>query len=67
VLSNEALKAKLAARGLPERVARISLGLYEASRRGEFAAVDPTLERLLGRNPLRVRDLLAEKLRSSKP
>jgi uncharacterized protein YbjT (DUF2867 family) len=67
MLSEEALRAKLAARGLPERVARISLGLYEASRKGEFAAVDPTLAGLLGRSLLRMRDLIAEKLRTAKP
>ena len=38
------------------------LGLFRASRRGEFAAVDPTLERLLGRRPLTVRDVLADRL-----
>jgi NAD(P)H dehydrogenase (quinone) len=35
------------------------LALFAGSRRGEFAAVDPTLERLLGRPPLSVRDVLA--------
>jgi hypothetical protein len=42
----------MAARGVPPAVIEISLGLYRASRDGEFAAVDPTLERLLGRKPL---------------
>ena len=35
------------------------VGLFAASRNGEFAAVDPTLERLLGRPPLTIRDVLA--------
>ena len=34
------------------------MGLFAASRRGEFAAVDPTLARLIGRPPLTVRDVL---------
>ncbi len=61
-LPDEDLRAKMAARGLPDRVVDITLGLYRASRQGEFAAVDPTLERLLGRCPRRMRDLIAEKV-----
>lgn len=38
------------------------LGLFLASRQGEFAAVDPTLERLLGRPPVSMRDVLAASL-----
>lgn len=61
-LPDEELRARMAARGLPARVASISLGLYAASRAGEFAAVDPTLERLLGRPAATMRDLIAEKV-----
>ena len=43
------------------RQSGVMLGLYRASRAGEFATVDPTLERLLGRRPLGMRDLMAEK------
>jgi len=45
---------------LPEPVAAMLLGLFAASRAGEFAAVDPTLGELLGRPPLTVRDVLAK-------
>jgi len=45
---------------LPEHVAEMLLGLFAASRAGEFAAVDPTLGELLGRPPLTVRDVLAK-------
>jgi uncharacterized protein YbjT (DUF2867 family) len=45
---------------LPEPVAEMLLGLFAASRAGEFAAVDPTLGELLGRPPLIVRDVLAK-------
>jgi NAD(P)H dehydrogenase (quinone) len=38
------------------------LGLYIATRNGEFATVDPTLERLLGRSTISMRELLAQKL-----
>ena len=45
---------------LPEPVAEMLLGLFAASRAGEFAAVDPTLGELLGRPPLTVRAVLAK-------
>ena len=61
VLTDEAMRAKVAARGAPPRAADIVLGLYTAARNGEFASIDPTLERLLGRAPIRMRDLLAAK------
>ena len=62
-LSEEDLRARIAARGLPPVVANITLGLYAASHAGEFAAVDPTLERLLRRRPTRMRDVITEQLR----
>lgn len=46
--------------GLPQPVADMLLGMFAASRAGEFAAVDPTLEQLLGRPPLTVREVLAK-------
>lgn len=63
VTSDDALRQRMAARGLPPRVADIALGLYVASRSGEFAAVDPTLARLLGRAPIPMKDVLASRLR----
>ena len=36
----------------------IMLGLYIAARNGEFAMVDPTLEKLLGRPPTTMRELM---------
>lgn len=41
--------AEALARGLPPAVADLSLGMFRAARRGEFAVTDPTLERVLGR------------------
>ena len=63
VITDEGLRAKIAARGAPPAVADIMLGLYRASRRGEFAAVDPTLERLLGRRPISMQDLVAGRVK----
>ena len=50
--------AGLAGQGMPEGQARMLLGLFLAARRGEFAAVDPTLQELLGRKPNTVRTIL---------
>lgn len=58
-IGEEDLRAKMVARGAPNPAVEIALGLYTASRNGEFANVDPTLERVLGRRPTTVRDLLA--------
>jgi NAD(P)H dehydrogenase (quinone) len=48
----------LSTRGLPASVVDITMGLYRAARAGEFAAVDPTLGEMLGRPPMRLRDVL---------
>ena len=64
VLTDDELRAKMAARGAPPVVANISLGLYRASRGGEFAAVDPTLERLLSRRAVSMQDLIGAKVGS---
>ena len=61
-LPDEELRARMAARGAADRAANMVLGLYVASRKGEFAPVDPTLERLLGRRPVNMRDLIAAKV-----
>jgi len=48
------------AAGQPERMARFTLGLYQAAHEGFFAGVDPLLGELLDREPRIVRDLLAQ-------
>jgi len=50
-VTDEAFAAQMKQLGLPEAVVGISLGYYEASRRGEFDKVDSTLEKLIGRQP----------------
>ena len=62
VFPDEDMKVRMAARGAPEAAASIALGLYRASRAGEFATVDSTLERLLGRHPERMRNLIADRI-----
>lgn len=58
VVEDDDYTTGLVARGVPEGVATMLLGIFRASRRGEFAATDPTLERLLGRPAESVRAVL---------
>ena len=60
--SDDEWKDRLVAQGIPEGHANFALGIFTASRRGEFAAVDPALEQLLGRKPATFRDVLAASL-----
>ena len=64
-LTDEQWLKEVVAQGRPSAMAELLLGTYKASRRGDFAAVDPTLEQLLGRRPITMRDVLAATLLSS--
>jgi uncharacterized protein YbjT (DUF2867 family) len=48
----------LLSHGVPEQGADMLVGLFAASRQGEFARVDPALARLTGRPPTPLRDVL---------
>jgi uncharacterized protein YbjT (DUF2867 family) len=63
VPDNEWRKAALG-RGMPEFAVELTLGIFAAARRGEFAAVDPTLPKLLGRPTTTLREVLATELTS---
>lgn len=65
VVTDEAYKAMLVKQGMPEIYAGLLLSLYAAALAGEFAVVDPTLERLIGHKPTTMRRVLEEFL--SKP
>ena len=60
--SDEEYRNSLISHGLPEVMADGLGGLYKASRACEFAVVDPTLERLLGRSPKSMTDVLVDYL-----
>jgi NAD(P)H dehydrogenase (quinone) len=60
LLSDDDFTAKMAARGAPAGAVAMALGLYMAARDGEFATVDPTLAKLLGRDPTTMRVLVAQ-------
>jgi len=61
-VSDDEWKDRLVAQGTPEGYANYALEIFTASRRGEFAAADPTLGQLLGRTPTTFRDVLAATL-----
>jgi NAD(P)H dehydrogenase (quinone) len=58
VVSDEEYREMLLGRGMPEHVAQISLGIFQASRNGEFSAVDSALENLIGRKPMDLKTYL---------
>ncbi|NAZ83515.1 NmrA family NAD(P)-binding protein [Kineococcus sp. R8] len=58
VVDDEEWAAAAVEAGMPTAAAEFTLGLYRASRAGEFAVTDPTLEGLLGRRPTSVRPVL---------
>ena len=55
-------RTTMLSRGLPEMQADLFMGLFAASRKGEFAAVDPTLENRLGHPPLSMREFIESRL-----
>jgi NAD(P)H dehydrogenase (quinone) len=62
VISDAEYRAGLVAHGVPAAAAEMLGGMFVASRRGEFAAVDPTMARLIGRPPQTARDILTDAL-----
>ena len=59
VVPDAKYRAGLVAHGLPEERADMLLGMFRASRQGEFNRVDPTLARLIGRPPIPLQDVLS--------
>ncbi|NDV00822.1 NAD(P)H-binding protein [Pseudoroseicyclus tamaricis] len=59
VLSDEDWVNERISAGIPKIYAEMLLGTFRAARDGDFAATDPTLTRLLGRDPVPMRDVLA--------
>ncbi len=57
-VSDEEYRTALISHGLPDVMADALGTLYKAARAREFAVVDPTLERLLRRNPVAMKDVL---------
>ncbi|MEV7147286.1 NmrA family NAD(P)-binding protein [Streptomyces sp. NPDC093084] len=62
VAPDDAFRARLVAGGVPDETAGHLLSIFPAAREHEFATADPTLAKLLGRDPVGVRELLREQL-----
>ncbi|OKJ66576.1 SDR family oxidoreductase [Streptomyces sp. CB02460] len=58
VVPGDAYREQVLAHGAPAPVADLLLSIFAAARHGEFAAVDPTLSELIGREPAAFRTLL---------
>jgi uncharacterized protein YbjT (DUF2867 family) len=63
-VTDEEYRKRQDAHGVPGWRVNLLVGLFAAIRKGDFAAVDPTLERLLGRPPMSMRDVLADRVSS---
>lgn len=61
-ISDAEMEARLTRQGLPAPAVRISLGMFRASRAGEFATIDPTLPTLIGRPTTSLSQVLADEL-----
>ena len=62
VLSDDDGRKQMMARGFNPHAVEITMGLYIACRRGEFLAIDTTLERLIGRSPITMQSVIASSI-----
>ena len=60
ILSDDAMRAPLVAGGIPELVIEMVLGLYLAAHNNEWNLVDPTLQNLLGRPLITMREQMTQ-------
>jgi NAD(P)H dehydrogenase (quinone) len=58
-VTDQEYRTELISQGAPEWRADLLIGMFKAMRRGEFATVDPTLERLLERKLVSMREYLS--------
>jgi NAD(P)H dehydrogenase (quinone) len=66
VVPDDEYKAGMISRGMPEHVVNMPLGMFLASRAGDFSKTDPTFERLIGRKPMSLRRILEYEISKSK-
>lgn len=57
---DDAFREQLVGHGVPAAAAGSLLGIFAAARAGDFAAVDPTLRELIGREPISFAAVLRE-------
>jgi NAD(P)H dehydrogenase (quinone) len=63
IVEDEVFYQTLVGRRLPPHVAKLTLGFFEASRRGEFSTEDAILKRVIGRQPTRISSILESSIR----
>ncbi|MFJ5292502.1 SDR family oxidoreductase [Streptomyces sp. NPDC088348] len=61
-VTDDQFRQQLTGNGVPAEAAEQLLGIFAAAHAGEFAAVDPTLATLLGRDPIALSTFLTEEL-----
>lgn len=59
IVSDDQYQADLKGNGVPDSAADMLVGLFRASRHGDFARTDPTLAQLIGRTPTSLRDVMS--------
>lgn len=64
-VSDEEFRQQMAGYGIPAAQADMMVDIFAASRAGEFATVDPTLAKLIGREPIGFDTVLREALSAS--
>lgn len=62
IVSDAYFSKMMVSRGVPSRALDIVIGLYRASQNGEFKLVDPALKQILNRDPMTLREALAQKI-----
>lgn len=60
VISEDQLREKMSGFGAPTPVINVTLGLYKAAKDNEFSKIDPMLEQLIGRAPIKMRELMVQ-------
>lgn len=60
IVSDERYRDFLISQGVPEARANLLMGIFLASRKGDFAQTDSALANLTGRVPMRIRDVFKE-------
>ncbi|UUZ97888.1 hypothetical protein LJK87_11975 [Paenibacillus sp. P25] len=62
VVSDEEFRDRMMSQGVPEASVNMRMGMFLASRKGDFAQVDPALADLIGRPPMSFREVLKESI-----
>ena len=60
ILSDDEIQAPFLAQGVSEATIKMVLGLYIGARNNEWSAIDPTLQQLLGRPLITMRDQMED-------